>query len=204
MQPIKGWDNIQVNRGSSQIPKGGYVCKIMGAKTEANRNGRQMLVVIFDVCQGEQSGFFQNKYQAGGSKKWANQATLRFNLPDESDSPDDYQRKAQRIKRFISDVEQSNDPYIFKWDEKTLRGKFVGGLFGREQFKAQDGTLAWSTKIRFTTSVEAIQTGNFRIPDDSPYKEYDNGYSYQQPQQDMGTDDFTEIDSIEADDDLPF
>lgn len=217
MQPIRDWANVKpVGGGSTQLPAGGYVCRIMGAKTEPNKYGNEMLVVIVDVSEGDKAGFFQQKYSMSGSNKWPNQATIRFNLPNEAnDAPEIYDRKAGRVKKFIQDIEQSNDSYVFKWDERTLKGKYVGGLFGREEFQTTNGDRAWSTKLFYTCPAGAIRSGDFETPKDRPF-DSNRGYAagqqgqpqgYQAPppytgqQQGMDPADFV---PYEDDDSLPF
>lgn len=199
MKPINNWENVKPVGGENvQLPSGGYVCKIVGAKTVINRSGREMLEVGVDISTGEYAGFYMDKFRGQTNKeKWPNAATLRINLPDqEKDSPDDYIKKAGRVKKFIQDVEESNTPYVFKWDESTLKGKFVGCLFGREEFVTSDGNRAWSTKLFYTTTIANIQTGSFKVPADRPLKE-EASYSSPAPVEQ----DFQEI---EAEEDLPF
>ncbi len=38
------------------------------------------------------------------------------------------------FKGMISCIEKSNEGYEWNWDEKTLKGKKIGVLFGREQY----------------------------------------------------------------------
>lgn len=167
MQPIKDWNAVKPVGGESRkLPAGGYVCKIIGAKEELSRSGNQMLVVALDICEGEYANFFREKYNG---TKWPNQAILRILEPDaQKDDPDQYAKKAGRIKKFIMDVEGSNDSYVFQWDETTLRGKYVGGLFGEEEFESQNGGTAWSTRIFFTTTRDRIATGDFTVPHNRP------------------------------------
>ena len=177
MQPINNWKDVRPVGGEGRsLPAGGYVCRIVSANEEINQNGNPMLVIALDIAEGEYAGYFQEKYRNGDGKKWPNSAIYRINEPTPADSPDTYQKKAGRVKKFIQDVEQSNDPYVFNWDEKTLRGKMVGCLFGREEFESNLGGTAWTTKIFFTTTRDRIATGNFSVPKDRPL---DNQRAYQ-------------------------
>ena len=199
MKPIENWENVKPVGGESvQLPAGGYVCKIIGAKTVVNRSGREMLEVGVDISAGDFTGFFRQKWNGQTNKdKWPNAAMIRINLPEkDKDSQDDYIKKAGRVKKFIQDVEESNTPYVFKWDESTLKGKFVGCLFGREEFVTSDGNRAWSTKLFFTTTIANIQTGSFKVPADRPLREE---VSYSAPA-DMAQD----FQEIATDEDLPF
>lgn len=201
MQPIKDWNQVRPVGGESRkLPAGGYVCKIVGAKEEVSRAGNAMLVIALDIAEGEYAGFFREKYNG---QKWPNQAILRILEPDgNKDDPDTYSRKAGRIKKFIQDVEKSNDPYVFKWDESTLRGKTVGGLFGEEEFETQDGRTAWATKIFFTTTASNIREEKFSIPNQRPLNNSittSPAYVSTAP-----AEEFVEIADMDSDDGLPF
>lgn len=205
MNPIENWENVKPVGGESvQLPAGGYICKIVGAKTVVNKKNREMLEIGVDICTGDYESFFRQKFNAGTDKsKWPNAATIRFTTPDKSiDTQEEYDKKAGRIKKFIQDVENSNSPYVFKWDETTLRGKYVGCLFGREEFETQDGKRAWSTKVFYTTPMGAIRDGKFKVPEDRPIKESSYG-----PMPDYGTmppEDPNAFQQIEQEEDLPF
>lgn len=202
MKPIENWENVKPVGGENiQLPAGGYVCKIVGAKTVINRSGREMLEVGVDITTGEFAGFFRQKFDGQTDKsKWPNAATIRINLPDmDKDTQDEATKKAGRVKKFIMDVEESNTPYVFKWDEQTLKNKFVGCLFGREEFETQDGKRAWSTKVFYTTTLAKIQTGNFKVPADRPMKDNIHGVVYYETTEPSNA--FVEI---EQDDSLPF
>lgn len=197
MKPINNWNNVKpVGGESKKLPAGGYVCQIIGAKEEMSRNRHPMLVVALEIAEGEYAGFYREKYNG---QKWPNQAILRIMEPDgNKDTPDVYSKKAGRVKKFIQDVERSNEPYVFKWDESTLRGKYVGGLFGEEEFETDTGT-AWATKIFYTTTVANIREGKFNVPNSRPL----TTVTYQAAPQNTG-DEFVEISDIESDSDLPF
>lgn len=197
MKPINDWNNVKpVGGESKKLPAGGYVCQIIGAKEEMSRNGNPMLVVALEIAEGEYAGFYREKYNG---QKWPNQAILRIMEPDgNKDAPDVYSKKAGRVKKFIQDVERSNEPYVFKWDESTLRGKYVGGLFGEEEFETDTGT-AWATKIFYTTTVANIREGKFNVPNSRPL----TTVTYQAAPQNPG-DEFVEIADMDETDDLPF
>lgn len=174
MKPIKNWDSVQAAGERKSLPAGGYVLKINGARVETSPGGWEMLVVAFDIVSGEYAGFYRKRFDADtrANRKWPNGGIFRIMLPVDRDEPDAYTRKAGRVKSFTNAVEMSNPGYVWSWNEESLRGKMVGGLFGREEFETNDGKRAWSTKMRFACSVERINSGDFRIPEDRPL---DNG-----------------------------
>ena len=73
----------------------------------------------------------------------------------------------------IENIEKSNPGYNFintGFNEQTLVGKLFGGVFGREQYKTQDGKLKFATKCRRITTVEKVKQG-VEIPEDELLKE---------------------------------
>lgn len=192
MKPIRDWENIQAQGTSRSLPAGGYCLKINGARVDQSQNGNEMLVVAFDISKGEYEGFFKQKFDEDQrkEKKWPNGGIFRILIPQDSDDPDTFRRKAGRVKSFTNAVEESNPGYKWTWNEATLKGKAVGGMFGREEFETSDGRSAWSTKIRYACSVSKIEDGDYEIPADRPLKK--------RPETE-----FTPIDT-DTDEDMPF
>lgn len=169
MKPIRGWQNMRASGASRQLPAGGYPLKIKQAKVETNSKGREMLVVAFDISGGEYAGFFDDQFKRNDrpNKKW--QGVFRINLPMDTDDEKTYESYGSRLKGFTTAVEESNAGYNFegsRFDERTLAGKAVAGVFRREQFEGSDGKLYFSTKMNFAISMEKLQTGNFTVPKD--------------------------------------
>jgi len=190
----QGFDPKESKGGSPQLPGGGYVCRIMSAKMQnALSSGLPMVVVAFDICEGEYANYYH--------KKWDNAKNY---------SPDakyggvaripavDAQGKARKgFNSFCGAVEASNDCKLPQDDElflTSLKGKYVGIIFGREEFETRDGRVMWTTKPKFYRSVATIESGDFDIPDDVPLEKssYDAGFG-------------NDVDSFaQAESDLPF
>lgn len=169
MKPIRGWKEARAFGQSRQLPAGGYPLKIKQAKVETNSKGRNMLVVAFDISGGEYAGFFDDQFKRNErpNKKW--QGVFRINLPMDTDDEETFASYRSRFKGFMNAVEESNDGYDFegvRYDERTLAGKAVGGVFRREQFQGSDGKLYFSTKMNFAVSMATLQSGNFTVPKD--------------------------------------
>ena len=68
----------------------------------------------------------------------------------------------QFFKGLMTSIEESNSGWKPVWGEgfcNALMGKMVGMVVGREQYRKQNGELAWSVKARFVRSVEQIRAG---------------------------------------------
>lgn len=157
-----GYDEMQVFEAQEKLPIGGYVLKIIKTKIETYSWG-QVLVLAFDIAEGEYTGFYQKNFDAQqNDKKW--KGTHRINLPKNDGSEKD-EWSIKTLKSRMTAVEASNDGYVWNWDENSLVGKLVGGLFGNKEYE-MDGKRGFYTDCRAFCSVERIRTGNFTIPSD--------------------------------------
>ena len=158
------YEQTQAFTETKQLPRGGYICKIAGAKVESGKNGGQYIKIAFDISEGEYKGYFQERYDAktDEDKKWPGVYTL--NVPKDDGSERDSWTK-RRFKTFTNALEDSNEGYHFDWDETKFKGKLVGLIFNyREYFF--NGKNGMTPNVAQATSVEKIREGNFKIPED--------------------------------------
>ena len=169
---FNGYDKLQVTEGGAALEPGGYELRIIGAKVEQFTNC-QILKVAFDIVNNDKyAGFYSTRFKAAKAQnanaKWGGVFDV-FIPKDDGTEYDGYTKQA--FKRFITSVEKSNEGYIWNWDENSLKDKMFGGLFGKEQFKTNEGNLKFAVKCRFPRSIESIRSGDFSIPEDKLYKE---------------------------------
>lgn len=221
IKKFKGYDDIQVFEGGQSIEPGGYELKIISAKVEEFANC-EILKVAFDIINHDKyAGFYSTRFKAAKAQnpnaKWGGVFDV-FIPKDDGSEMDGFTKQA--FKRFTTSVENSNNGYVWNWDENSLKGKEFGGVFGREQFEAQNGNLAFAVKCRFPRSIDSIRSGNFTIPDDKLLKKKSNapytasladmGAAYQTPEQlaagsdPMSYDNLSEFEDILGDEDVPF
>ena len=182
-----GYDEAQAYTGDFEtLELGGHVCKITGVRIEhTQKTNAEVLVLAFDIAEGKQKDFYQRKFNEAKKNnpeaKW--QGVYRQFTQGNS---------TPYFKGMIENIEKSNPGYNFAatgFNEETLIGKLFGGVFGREQYKAQDGNLKFATKCRSIRTVETVRNG-IEAPEDKLLKEeQDNSY--------FSTDSY-------AEDDLPF
>lgn len=168
---FKDYDEIQVFEGGAQLPVGGYELTIVGAKVEQFTNC-EILKIAFDIVNHEQfSGFYANRFKSAKAQnpdaKWGGVFDV-FIPKDDGSELDGYTKQA--FKRFITSVEKSNEGYVWNWDEKSLKGKAFGGIFGREEFKTKEGDRKFAVKCRFPRSIDSIRSGDYKIPEDKLLK----------------------------------
>lgn len=154
MRKLNGYDEVQVFTGDYEtIRLGGHVCKVINVKIEETRTGKEMLVVAFDIEEGENKGFYQRRFEQ--NKK--NNTNAKYPGVYRLVLDDSNEINVKSFKQFITSVENSNEGFKWTWEESHLVGKLFGGVFGREEFQANDGSYKFVTKLRWTRSIKNIE-----------------------------------------------
>ena len=116
----------------------------------------------FDIADGDHKGHFAEQYRANTNedKKW--RGTYNAFIPDEGSQY--YEDNLNRFKTMMANIEDSNEGYHWDWDEKKLKGKMCGVLFGEKEFETVNGDVIILTECRGIRSVECIREGKYKIP----------------------------------------
>ena len=194
MQQLKGFEKAKVITGGvPQLPKGGYIAKVLDCKEES-KNGYSWLAFSFDIAEGEHKGHFAEQYRANTNenKKW--RGTYNAFIPDEGSQY--YEENLNKFKTMIANIEESNSGYHWDWDETKLKGKLIGVIFGEKEFMTEKGDVIIVTECRGIRSVDCIKNDKFKMPALKTL----NGAPSASTTSTSSTA-FTEVD---ADDDLPF
>lgn len=166
MKAFNGY-HAEAPRRREILPAGGYVAKIMDAQ-EAGYDWGSVLLISFDIAEGEHQGFFAADYrsQTGEDKKW--RGTLRLRIPkDDGSEQDEWSKRS--FGNAMWAIEESNAGYRWGWEEATLKGKMVGVLFRNREWE-MNGNTGWTTECCAFDSVESIRSGKFKMPKDKPLK----------------------------------
>lgn len=147
-----------------QLPKGAYICKILGAEVCENSKG-QYVKLSCDIIEGEFKNFYMNdwKNQQTEDKKW--HCNYLLNVPNDDGSEQDGWTK-RRFKTVITALEESNPGYHFDWDEKKLKDKIFGGLFNLREYEDSQGNIKEATNLAQVTTTEAVKAGTYKLPAD--------------------------------------
>ncbi len=189
MNKIPGYDESPAYTGESQaLPAGKYICEIKGAKVVKNAKGSEQLVLQLDIAEGDYKNYYSSIYAAdlerdSSKAKWRNGGLFRQGWEGKS---------LPYFRGLMKCIEKSNDGYTWNWDEKTLKGKKIGVLFGREQFLL-NGDKRWATKAVKVRSIEGLEKSE--IPKDKLW----DGSTVAS---DFNSSGFNDVD--EDEDDLPF
>lgn len=170
------WDTTEgIEFGDYEtLELGGHEVVIKNAyEYTSEQSGNTSLKIEVDIAGNDkQAGFFQRQFDNNPSadKKWPNGACKYVSLKEEENC-------IALFKGFTTAVENSNPGYKWNFDEKTLIGKKLCGVFALEQYKKQDKTLAFATKLtqfRSLDKLKEVKVPNVRFLDGStlPYEEY--------------------------------
>lgn len=190
----KGYDEAQTYGDKQILKPGGYILIIKKAEPHQDKNGNPMLKISYDIAEGEFQGFYAKAYKANTrqDKKWSGVSYQGIEGSDITLSI---------FKGFITSIEESNQGYKWNWDEETLTGKYIGGIFGREQYE-KDGKLNFSTKLFSWRSVATIRKG-IEIPADKLLKSQNNSNTSYMPDV-YKSQPQPNFQDVTDDDDLPF
>lgn len=188
MRKYENFDKVEAYTGEyEKLEPGGYVCKILQVKAEESdgtKNYDTLLRIGFDIAEGEHKDYYRRQFDR---KKQSNPDAKWPGMYYQTVKGDDL----GYFKGFITSIEKSNPGYKWDWDEQKLKGKLFGGVFGEEEYKANDGSIKTSVKCRFVRSVDAIRNGDYVVPEKK---------TLAKPTKDVGGSPSLDDDS----DDLPF
>jgi hypothetical protein len=159
MRKPEGYDTANATLAGEyeRLEAGGYVCRIVNATEQYSRNGRDMLVLSLDIAEGENTGIFARQYKADTrpEKKWPVNATF-YQLKDGM--------AIDNFKGVIKAIQDSNNGFTFDWQEESLKGKFIGVVFGAEEYLNRDNNMAVSVKPKYIKTVASIKNGDYKVP----------------------------------------
>ena len=159
MQKPSNYDQTEAFTGDFKtITPGGHICKILGAKVETTQqSNKEVLVIMFDIAEGENKDYYTDDFKRRHASNPDAKYQGVYRQFTEGNS-------TKFFKGMLTAIENSNEGYKWNWDEKTLKGKFFGGVFGEEQYLNNKGEAKMSTKCRFIRSVDQVLAG-VKIPE---------------------------------------
>lgn len=158
MQRIDNWDSIEAYTGEfPTLPAGAYICRVLSAKEDKFKSGAKCIALLLDIEEGEYKGFFKKRYESDTRTDKKYPCVYRQGIEGKS---------VPFFKGLITSIEKSNYGYVWDWNEKTLKGKLIGGIFGREEYEPNK----WTTKCVNVRSTESVYDGTAEVPKDKPFK----------------------------------
>lgn len=171
MKPIPTYETVEP-KGTSDfvaLKLGGHVCIIKNAYEIETTTCKRALALELDIAGGDQKDYFKKMYE--------NDTRLDIKWPCIYRQLIENEENVAYFKGMITAIEKSNTEYTWDWDEKKLIGKMVGGVFGLEEYVAQDGITKTATKcvrLRSTDKVNETPIPKVKLLDGSTieYEEY--------------------------------
>lgn len=205
MKRPNGYEEARVQGEFVPVELGGHKMVIKQVSERQNKNGVDMIVVLFDFApDDEQAGYFMKKFQDDirPDKKWPNQATKYINVNDNEG------KCSSAFKTFCTCVEHSNAGFeSFKnngdFDIAGFKNKKVGGVFG-EELDYYNGKETVKRVLRWFSSLDKL--AEVQIPGQSEtkaHKDWKAGGG-QQNAAIAATGDFMNIPADISDEELPF
>lgn len=172
MQKPSNWDSVQANTGDYESLKlGGHEVVIKNAFEYTGMTGTTSLRVEVDIDgNDEQKGFYQKQFDnnPNSDKKWSPASTKYISLKQDDTC-------VAMFKGFTTCVEKSNPGYTWDWNEKSLIGKKLCGVYGLEEFQDQEGKTKVATKLVQFRSLDKLN--EIKIPKvkklDGSFVDYD-------------------------------
>lgn len=150
--------------GSSKIPSGAYVAKIMNVRYVPGENGNSDRIDIqFDIAEGDYKGFFKKQYDENTQedKKWKGKSSV-YVPKDDGSEKDNWTKNT--FAKWTNALEDSNNKYKWDWDESKWKGLSIGLMFA-ETGNVIEGKECVYTEVRYPMSVEDTKKPDLKIPD---------------------------------------
>lgn len=163
---FKDYDTISTINKNAKLQSGGYVCKILDAYIEPfhynDGNAGENLIIKYDICEGDYKDYFTMQYDRSTFENKKYKGIYRLSIPIDDETANDSKHK-RIFKTFISNVEASNKPYTWNWDELSLKNKQFGGVFGEKEYD-YNGYQGTCVILRYTDTTENIRDNKYYIP----------------------------------------
>lgn len=184
----KGYDQAEAALAGDykNIQPGGYICKVIKVEEAKSKTNRDMLIIYFDIAEGEFKDFYKEQYTKSTlePKKWPNAGIFRQMMDGDS---------IKFLKGLVTAIEESNG-FTWDWNDNSIKNKLFGGIISEEEYEKQDGSVGVTARLNFIRSVETIRDGDYKVPELKKLKKAENK---------QNTYGFSKADNI-SDDDLPF
>ena len=156
MEKPRDFDGVQAYGEYRPLKPGGYVCRIMNVMETLSSTKKNMLVIDLDIAEGPEKDRFRNEYLSDtrSPKKWGCKANQLVYDNDGNTN--------KGFKTFITSAQNSNPGFNVAWGGgfcESLKGKLIGGVFGREQYINSKGESKFITKCQQFRSVETVRAG---------------------------------------------
>lgn len=146
----KNYDSVAASLVFEPLALGGHPCIIKGVEETKSKAGKDMLKVALDIAAPDpQAGYYSERFKNDDrpNKRWP---CVSYVVLEDNEG-----NCSRQLAGFVTSVEESNSGFNFPWDNvQYLKDKRIGGVFGQEEYMAQDGKIKKATKLSWFCSVE--------------------------------------------------
>lgn len=176
MKKPNNYAETQAQGEFTPVELGGHKLIIKQVSEKQSKNGKAMIVVLFDFAPDDnQPGYFSKQFadDIRPDKKWPNQAT-QYILTEDQDG-----NCSRSFKTFCTCVEHSNNGFNCWMPDDTfnfqgLKNKKIGGVFGL-QADYYNGREIDKRVLRWFVSMDKVKDAT--IPEKSETQAYKNHLS---------------------------
>ena len=155
-------ENVTASGEGFEAPKaGGYICKIVSVADvpiNPSTGKGDYLLINFDIADGNFKDYYKDMQERLNADWWGGHYIRSYK-----------EKALPMFKRFCECVSKSNSGYVFDGktnaNEQTLVGKYVGILFGEEEYESNSGEVKTRLYVVREYTVEQIKAGKFKIPE---------------------------------------
>lgn len=202
MKKPNNYESVKAQGEFTPVELGGHKLVIKQVSEKKSKNGKDMIVVLFDFAPDDvQAGYFSKQFadDIRPEKTWPNQATQYILVEDNEGNT------SRSFKTFCTCVENSNANFnCWKADDtfnfQGLKGKKIGGVFG-EQMDYYNGRELRKRVLRWFISMDKVPDA--QIPDMTETQAYKNRVNGYPAGATPGPDGFMNIPD-DIDEELPF
>ena len=160
MQKPNSYDEVKTG-GWIPPQVGGHKMVIKQVAETKNKNGKDMIVVLFDFAKDDvQPGYFSTEFKndVRPEKKWPHAGTTYINVEDQNG------KCSRMMKGFITAFEQSNNVEAI-WGDKfaqQFKNKKIGGVFGEVE-NEYNGKTTMRHELRWFCDIS--KAADTTVPD---------------------------------------
>lgn len=153
------WNTVQANDGArEQITPGGHICVIKAARPDRTRTGKELFVLFLELADGQPTdGMIGREYARRRESKpdaqWPVSGQYRQLTQDSNGGTNPY------FKGLIKSIEDSNNGFVWDFNEASLKGKKIGMIFREEEYFDANYNVRTSVKPVWARSVATIERG---------------------------------------------
>lgn len=161
MQKPNNYDNTQASGDFTPIRLGGHHLVVKKVEETKSKNGKDMIIVAFDMATGDdQAGYFTKAFadDIRPDKKWPRNGR-QYILVNDADG-----NCSKSFKSFITSIEKSNNGFVTQWGDTfaaQFKNKRIGGVFGEVE-NEYNGKTSMRHELRWF--CEDSKADDARIP----------------------------------------